>query len=123
MEVEDAGRRRWVGLGLLCVWGLVMAGGLTSLLIYAAGRSAAAPESERSYHLWFALVAVALLAMTLVVWAWMLAHRISARSGESKRRGRTKYINAWELAGKRFRLDDEDDEPEDDQDQPPDAGP
>ena len=122
MEIDDFPKRRWPAMVLLGSWGLILVGGLIAVVVYAARAAADDPDTDKSYHLWLALVAVVLLAMTLVVWVWMLLHRASVRSRQAKRAGPTKYVNAWQLAGERFRLDEEDDESHGDQDQPPDAG-
>ena len=110
MEIDDFPKRRWPAVVLLGSWGLILIGGLIAVLVYVARRAADEPDADKSYHLWLALVAVVLLAMTLVVWAWMMLHRISVRTRQARRAAPTKYVNAWQLAGERFQLDEEDQE-------------
>lgn len=113
MELEPP-RRRWVGPAVLCVACLVLVAVLMPMVIYAAGRAASGDEAARAFYFWFSLVALTLLATMVIVLVWMLLHHLSVRARTRGPSKPTQYVNAWELAGQRFQLEEEpDDTPED----------
>jgi hypothetical protein len=103
----------------LAVTGIVLVGlmgALTWLLLYTADRAAAAPPAERARLLRVAWVLLALLGLTAVVAVWVLGRRVllSLRA-PPKRRPPQEHPSAWDVAGQRVQLPEEDDQPPDEE--------
>ena len=100
---------------------------LTLLTARAAGQVKEPPEMQTALAR-LAWVAMLLLSFTLVLLLWAVMRFVRSRIRFSDERKPTPYVDAWALAGKRFRLpevDDEGDEKDsedDDEDEDDDEG-
>jgi len=70
-----------------------------------------------------AWLSVALLGLTSVLVFWMAVRLLRMHFRPSHLGEATPYVDAWALAGERFRLDEHDDKPPSDEDQPPPSQP
>ncbi len=115
---------------------IVLCGGL-GVIVYLTADAAAdaaasnAPRDQQRYLSYVSLVALTLLALCLIVLLWTVARRVR-RHLAHRRLPPTEYVNAWEVAGKRYQvspddvidfemehgqLDKPEDEPEDEDEQ------
>jgi len=82
--------------------------GLSALTILTAHAAAAAPDAPtRKLLLRLAWLSLVLLAMTLVLLLWAAMRLVRSRIRFSKGPTTTPYVDAWSLAGKRFKLEDD----------------
>jgi len=95
-------------MGLMCV-------GLEVLVILSAAKAESASGPERKYFAWASWVALVLGGATFVVLVWVILHRIRTRFRPPSERTHTEHINAWQIAGQRFRLEEGEDPVADDE--------
>ena len=96
-----------VGLTVICV-GL---GAMMFITIEAA--TAVKDQAARKLLARLAWMSLVLLCLALIMTVWVLLRYVRHRMRDAERPSPpSTYINAWELAGKRFQLN-EDNEPED----------
>jgi membrane protein implicated in regulation of membrane protease activity len=71
-----------------------------------------------------AWLSLALLLLTLLLLVWAVTRHLRYWLRPLPRARRSEYVNAWVLAGQRFKLEDDeqDDEPDLDEDEPPPGG-
>lgn len=117
MEKEPLGTLRRINFAVLVI-GLTalagMLGTLLAILTQAAGTTG--DPHTRAFLARLAWACAAVLALTLVLLAWVLARYVAYRIGPGRKARRTKYVDAWALAGKRLKPppEDEDDDQEGD---------
>lgn len=68
--------------------------------------------AKENYYYHMAWLSLALLALTILVLVWMVIHHVSRRLGRRSPRRTTEHVDAWALAGKRFKLEEDADEQE-----------
>ena len=96
-----------VGLTVICV-GL---GAMMFITIEAA--TAVKDQAARKLLARLAWMSLVLLCLALIMTVWVLLRYVRHRMRDTERPPEpSTYVNAWELAGKRFQLN-EDNEPED----------
>jgi hypothetical protein len=119
MEMNSESRRHAVDVALVTVVLVAVAVGL-GVQIAIASRAAveASPPAQRHFGR-LARIALLLLAIDLLAMFWLgirvLALRFRSRE---PRQGRVPYVDAWSVAGKRFRMDEEDEAEEGPSDAP-----
>jgi membrane protein implicated in regulation of membrane protease activity len=87
--------------------------GLIVLVVLIARAAVGAQAPVRHAMLRLAWFAVALLGVTAVLLVWVLIRYVRERFQAPSRRGRTDYVDAWREAGRRFRLDSDEQEEDD----------
>lgn len=111
---------------ILIVALIAIAAGLVALTLLTA--RAAGEVKDPDLHMVLARlawVATALLCLTLLLLLWAMMRFVRSRIRFTTERTPTPYVDAWALAGKRFKLPEEDDEGEDsdsEDDDPDDEG-
>ena len=111
--------KRAPGVSALLVAGalVLLAGGLVAQIALATSAAADAtdPAAKKTFvHLaWLALV---MLAFDALISFWLVVRVLSARSRRLHIGGPTPYVDAWSAAGRRFKLDDSDQDDADDSD-------
>lgn len=121
MEVTDRQKSETVSFTILIASLGAIGLGLAALTFMATRQAEAVSDTEmRRFLARLAWLSFVLLALTLVVLFWTVARLLRARMRSDGPFEATPYVNAWALAGKRFKLDqtespdqDEADEPED----------
>jgi hypothetical protein len=102
----------FVVLGLVCI----AAGQAAMLLITTRAAGEAGEEATRRLLLRLAWLSLVLLCLTLLLLLWAVIRHLRYQFRAELPVKRSKYVNAWALAGERFRLDeadsDEEGEPE-----------
>ncbi|MDY6914512.1 MAG: hypothetical protein SVT52_08670 [Planctomycetota bacterium] len=89
----------------------LLAWGLAVVLDKALAAASSAEGDLRRHLVGLAWLAAALLALTLVMMLWVAVRFVLFRARLKRQQAATKYVDAWSLAGKRFELDeDENDE-------------
>ena len=87
---------------------------LICLMMYAAylaGRSN--DETERGYYVRLALSMLALLGVVLVAIVWLMIRGIQRQLYSPHSRPRTEHVDAWAMAGQRYRNEDDRDDEDD----------
>ncbi len=98
-----------VGLGLIC-------GGLTAIVVLTMRAAGAVGDPElRKSLMRLGWLSLALLGLAVVLLVWIVIRRIRLHLAHRPSQRASRYVNAWELAGKRIQVEeDEDDDEEDD---------
>jgi uncharacterized membrane protein len=133
MEMRPPERRLKRGLLTLAIALLVVGAAMGVLLAILLNSIGQVKPFQRDLVATLAWVAMAMLALTLVLLVWVLMRYIILRTRPGERT-HTDYVDAWSLAGERFRLDekspdededrdDEEDDGEEDSDTPPGSQP
>lgn len=109
MEIDRRQAVRAVNF-MLTVVGLLVIAGAMGVMIAIAARAApdSAPEA-REYFYRLAWIAAAMLGLALVMLTWTVSRYLRRRSRESRHEP-TPYVDAWAEAGRRARVDDEDED-------------
>lgn len=118
MEIDKQRTVRTANFIILIVSLTAMATGLALLTLVttrAAGRIGDTETQKLLMRL--AWVALALLCLTLVLLLWAVMRFVRSRIRFSRQRTHTPYVDAWALAGKRFKLPEEQPEGNDDHEQ------
>ena len=100
----------------LTAMGLVAVAGAMAAMLIATTRGAAGFTGHtRSYLFRLAWLSAALLAICLLMLAWVVVRHARQRITRRTPRSETPYVDAWAEAGKRLKLKDEEkDEPDED---------
>ena len=97
----------FTAMGLLAVAGAMAA----SLVI--TSRAAARSEGEARHNLLLlAWLSAALLTLCLLMLTWAVVRHAKYRMQQKTTRSETPYVDAWAEAGKRLKLEDEDQQAE-----------
>ena len=119
MEIDGTRASRLANFIISVVLLTVMVGGLVFLIVAAteAAGNAGVDADTRKYWGRLAYVALILLALVIVVLFWTVVHFVARRNRGRQSHAPTPYVDAWAVAGRRFRLpaerDDAEDEPHD----------
>jgi len=119
VEIDRPKTSRNVSFVVLFVGLAIIAAGLAVLLAMIAAEASGATGRLRDYLVLLAWLSLSLLGLTLVMLTWVMiryiVHRIDIRGGRSS----TPYVDAWSLAGRRFKLEEKDEKggEEDEEDQ------
>ena len=122
MDVRPGRRSRTVSF-FFVVFGLaLLAAGLGVMLVVTLRGAREIPDNvTQRLLLRLAWLSLLLLCLTLILLLWSVIRHVRYRLQWDAPVKRSEYVNAWELAGKRFQLPDDDDEEEED-DYEPDRG-
>lgn len=91
----------------------VLAGGAVYSVVLAgrmAGFAAAAPAEQKAYLARLAWVCAVVAAMVAVAMVWVVMRFLSFRLTSGVKRTPTEHVDAWKLAGQRFKLTDEEED-------------
>jgi len=116
-EIEFQRTRQWAKFLTLIVALVVMAAVLGTLIGVMLSYAKDSTGAVRSWLMRSAIVCVAMLGLTLIVLVCVIMRFALRRIELPTGRTRTEHVDAWALAGKRFRLPDEDE----DEDEEPDS--
>lgn len=105
MEIDRSKTLSVLRHAILAVCLAAIAIGLGVMVFLAAQRIPEAAGPKRKYFSYVALTSVLLLGATLVALGWVLVRLVMDRLGARKARSVTPYVDAWSLAGKRFKLE------------------
>jgi O-antigen/teichoic acid export membrane protein len=122
VEIERPTRFGTVKYVVLAISLLVFALVLGSMTVYAARKIHEADEATRKYVYYLAWTSLLLLGLVIVALIWIIARFLGYRARPSKSKSATPYVDAWSLAGKRFKLKDADDSGGDSPTEPPAQG-
>jgi membrane protein implicated in regulation of membrane protease activity len=97
---------RSIDFAIVAISLVVIGTALGCLLFITAGHAAAEPDPNvRQYLARLSWIALTLLLFVVVVFVWMVVRYVSLRLRQrSKLAEPTTYLDAWALAGKRFKL-------------------
>jgi len=108
-----------VSFGFVVIGLLALAAGLIAILIIAMqGAMQFQDLPTRKLLLRLGWLSLVLLMLTLILLIWAVLRHVRYRLRAAEPPVRSEYVNAWELAGKRFRLEDHDDLDDDEDDAP-----
>ena len=107
MDVETAETSRSVSFSLV-VLGLVILGVGLGAMVAITTRAAMeiGDEPARKLLVRLAWISVTLLLITVLLLVWAVMRHIRYRLHSLPEPKPSQYVNAWELAGKRFKLED-----------------
>jgi len=114
METEPVKALRRINFLVLIISLGTVAAMLGALLAVLTQAMAGADPSTKTFLARMAWAVLAVLAGTLVLLVWVMTRYIAYRLRPRETRKPTEYVDAWALAGKRFKLQDE---PQQDQDE------
>ncbi len=106
MAIERPRLIRRIEFAVMVITLMVMATGLGCLMFITAGHAADEPDSDtRKMLARLAWMSLALLALVVVVLAWLVIRHAALRLRERKTKpAPTPYVNSWALAGKRIQI-------------------
>jgi len=114
MDIGSERTSRSVSFGLVIAGQAAIAGGLVAMLIITTQGAAKIPDlAARELLLRLAWLSLLLLLLMLLMMVWTVIRHLRHRLQPARPFKPTPYVNAWELAGKRFQLEDDDLEDED----------
>jgi hypothetical protein len=111
----------WRRFLTLCVALLAMSVILGILAYLTADQAAAIPEPDRSNLAKLSIVCMALLVVTVVAFLWMVLRFAARALLNVPKLPPAEHVDPWALAGKRFKLSEEDEEEPSSPDAPPDG--
>lgn len=117
MDVRPEGTSPAVSFLFVFVGLLALAAGLIAMLVITTRAAIAVGDAAtRKLLARLAWMSLALLCLTVVLLLWALLRHVRYRLRAAPPLKPSKYVNAWELAGQRFQLDEDDED--DDGDEP-----
>jgi membrane protein implicated in regulation of membrane protease activity len=110
MAINRPSTLRSIDFAIAAISLAVIGTSLGCLVFIAIGHASTASEpAVRRYLLRLAWISLTLLLFVVLVFAWLVVRRVSARMRERRRTPQpTPYLDAWALAGQRFKLSEED---------------
>jgi len=114
MEMRDDTTARSASFGIVVVGLVAISAGLVAMLVITTQAAFRTTDpAARKLLARLAWLSLALLCLAVVMVIWCVLRRIRYHVRSQRLPKSSEYVNAWELAGKRFKLPDE---PEDDSD-------
>ncbi len=84
-----------------------MGAGLAALLYITSSQAAIETDpNTRRYLLRLAWLSLAMLLLMVLIFTWVLLRYLASRRNRSNRPPSTPYVDAWALAGQRYKLKD-----------------
>lgn len=110
MEIDRQRTLHAASFAVVTVTLTAVCAGLVAMIVITT-RGAKEAEGARGHYFYrMAWLSLALLALSIVVLVWMVIHHVSGRLGRKSSRPPTQHVNAWALAGKRFKLEEDSDQ-------------
>ena len=109
MGLTDSKTLQTINFAFVTVVLTAICAGLVAIIVLASHGYAESSPEIREYRYRMALIAAALLALTVVLLVWMVIRRLAPAGGKQRPAG-SSYVNAWSLAGKRAEPVEEDPE-------------
>jgi hypothetical protein len=107
VEVEQRNILRSVDFAVVAVLLAALGAGLAALLyITSCQASVETDPNTRRYLLRLAWLSLAMLLLTVLIFTWVVVRYAAYRFRRSKPRQPTPYVDAWALAGQRYRVDE-----------------
>ena len=116
MEIDRKRTLRAASFAVVVVMLTAICVGLAAMVAITTQGAKQADGAARAYFYRMAWLSLALLALSVIVLVWVVIHHVSGRLGRKSPHPPTEYVDAWALAGKRFKL--EEDEEDSDQQEP-----
>ncbi|HUS91868.1 MAG TPA: hypothetical protein VM695_08460 [Phycisphaerae bacterium] len=114
MEIDSDSGPRLGSFGVVVGGLLALAVGLGAMLVITIREASAMTDpAARKLLLRLAWLSLVLISLDLVMLLWCVLRHIRDRMEAEPPPKPSKYVNAWELAGQRIRLEDETDADED----------
>ena len=109
MEIGSPRTHRSVSFGFVVLGLVTISAGLIAMLAIATQGAAKIPDpATRRLLLRLAWLSLALLCLAVVLLIWAILRQIRYNLRMSPPLKPSQYVNAWELAGKRFQLEEDD---------------
>ncbi|MCJ7545188.1 MAG: hypothetical protein MUP47_11635 [Phycisphaerae bacterium] len=110
MAIDRPSVLRSVDFAIVAISLAVIGTALGCLVFITTGHAAAATDPNvRRYLLRLAWISLTLLLFVVLVFVWLVVRRVSLRMRQRRQPAEpTPYLDAWALAGKRFKLSAED---------------
>ena len=112
MEIDRQGTLHAASFAIVMVTLTAVCAGLVAMLVITIQGAKEAQGATEDYFYHMAWLSLAMLALSIVVLVWMVIHRVSGRLGRRSPRQPTEHVDAWALAGKRFKLEEDADQEE-----------
>ena len=114
MEIDRQRTLHAASFAVVMVTLTAVCAGLVAMIVITTKGAKGSEGATKDYFYHMAWLSLAMLALNILVLAWMAIHRVSGRLGRRSARQATEHVDAWALAGKRFKLEedaDQQDEP------------
>ena len=108
MEKYELIRMRTVSFVVIVLLLLAAAGGMTAVLVALQDRIASAETAERQGLVHLAIFMAAMIGATAILLLWAVLRYIRFRLWARDERHSLPYVDAWSVAGQRFKLKPED---------------
>jgi len=112
MEIDRQGTLHAASFTIVTVTLTAVCAGLVAIIVITTQGARESEGAVKDYFYYMAWLSLALLALSIIVLVWMVIHRVSRHIGRRSARKATEHVDAWALAGKRFKLDEDADEQE-----------
>lgn len=110
MEIDRQRTLHVASFTIVMVTLTAVCAGLVAMIVIATQGAKGTEGVTKNYYYHMAWLSLALLALNVLVLVWMVIHRISGRLGRRSPRQVTEHVDAWAVAGKRFKLEEDPDE-------------
>lgn len=110
MEIDRQRTLHAASFAIVMVTLTVVCAGLVAMIVITTKGAKGSEGAAKNYFYHMAWLSLAMLALNILVLAWMVIHRVSGHLGRRSPRQTTEHIDAWALAGKRFKLEDDADQ-------------
>lgn len=107
MEIEQRKILRSIDFAIVAVLLVALGAGLGALLYITSSQASVETEPRtRGYLLRLAWLSLAMLLLTVLIFTWVVVRYAAHRFKRSKPHEPTAYVDAWALAGRRYRVED-----------------
>jgi hypothetical protein len=107
VDIERRNILRSVDFAIVAVTLAALGAGLATLLYITSSQAAIETDPHtRRYLFRLAWLSLAMLLLTVMIFTWVLLRYLAHRLGRAKRPPPTPYVDAWSLAGQRYKLKD-----------------
>lgn len=112
MEIDPQRTLHAASFAIVVVTLTAVCAGLVAIIVITTQGAKASEGAVKNYFYHMAWLSLAMLALNIIVLVWMVVHRVSRHLGRRSARKATEHVDAWALAGKRFKLEEDSDEQE-----------
>ena len=110
MEIDRERTLHAASFAIVMVTLMTVCAGLVAIIVITTQGANESEGPTQTYFYHMAWLSLAMLALNILVLMWMVIHRVSRRMGRRSPRQPTEHIDAWALAGKRFKLEEDADQ-------------